>query len=92
MNNQLTLLQMEVLLGLSRAQRRGLSEPGLGVPWPMLQKRRDAHRPERVNFSKPVRKLAALGLIERNNRSGGRRTTHIELTRKGQDVVRELGG
>jgi hypothetical protein len=91
-NNQLTLVQMELLLGLSRARRLGLSEPGLGVPWKALQRRRGTQPPEEVKFSHPAKRLAALGLVERNNMSGSRMTTHAKLTRKGQDVVRELGG
>ena len=92
MDNQLTLKQMELLLGLSRCHRRGFSEPGLGVPWKMLQRHRGTQPPEDVNFSRPARRLAALGLIDRNNPSGNRVTTHVMLTSKGQDVARELGG
>lgn len=45
---------------------------------------------ERVIYHRQCVRLEAMGLIERHNLHGGRRTTHIRLTPAGERLAREL--
>ncbi|HOI53861.1 MAG TPA: hypothetical protein PLP01_01295 [Phycisphaerae bacterium] len=47
---------------------------------------------ERVMFHHEQVRLEGLGVLERHNLSGGRRTTHLRLTAEGERLARELLG